>query len=163
MAKRRTDPTAVLREQLAKLLDWEDAHAGFDKAVADLPPALRGVTPPGLPYSPWQYLEHVRLAQRDILDFCRDPDYAAKKWPDDYWPKQAAPPTAAAWDESAAAFRADRAALQRLAADPAVDLFARLPNGKGQTFLREILLAADHTAYHLGQLIAARRVLGAWE
>jgi hypothetical protein len=163
MAKQSTDPTAALREHLAKLLDWEDAHAGFDKAVADLPPALRGVTPPGLPYSPWQYLEHLRLAQRDILDFCRDPNYAKKKWPDDYWPKDPAPSTPTAWDESTAAFRADRAAFQQLATDPAIDLFARVPNGKGQTYLREILLAADHTAYHLGQLIAARRVLGAWE
>jgi DinB superfamily len=163
MAARRTDPLAPLRKHLAKLLDWEDAHAGFDKAVADLPPALRGVTPPGLPYSPWQYLEHMRLAQRDILDFCRDPNYAEKKWPDDYWPKDAAPPTAAAWDESAAAFRADREALQQLALDPAVDLFARVPNSTKHTYLREILLAADHTAYHLGQLIAARRVLGAWD
>lgn len=163
MATRSTDPLAALREHLTKLLDWPDAHADFDKAVADLPPALRGLTPPGLPYSPWQYLEHLRLAQRDILDFCRDRHYAEKKWPDDYWPKTAAPPTPAAWDDSIAAFRADRAALQQLAADPAVDLFAAVPNGKGQTFLREILLAADHTAYHLGQLIAARRVLGAWE
>jgi hypothetical protein len=157
------DPNQAPRDQLVQLLDWRDAHAGFDAAVADLPPQRRGAVPPGLPYSPWQLLEHLRLAQRDILDFCRAPKYVEKKWPDDYWPRDPAPPTPAAWDASVAAFRADREALRQLAADPAVDLFARVPNGQGQTFLREILLVADHNAYHLGQLIYARRALGAWD
>jgi hypothetical protein len=156
------DPDRSLRDHLVKLLDWQDAHAGFDKAVAGLPPGLHGRVPPGLPYSPWQLLEHLRLAQRDILDFCVDPGYQEPSWPDDYWPKDAAPSSATAWDDSAAAFRADRAALQRLAADPGVDLYARVPNGQGQTYLRELLLAADHAAYHVGQLIVVRRLLGAW-
>jgi hypothetical protein len=153
----------ALREHLSKLLDWRDAHADFDAAVADLPPELRGKVPKGLPYSPWQLLEHLRLAQRDILDFCVAATYEKKHWPDDYWPKDPAPPTADAWDKSVAAFRADCKAFQKMIADPKVDLFAPAPHGKGQTYLREVLLAADHNAYHIGQLIYARRVLGAWE
>jgi hypothetical protein len=152
-----------LREHLTKLLDWRDAHADFDAAVADLSPDLRGKVPTGLPYSPWQLLEHLRLAQRDILDFCRAPKYEEKNWPDDYWPKDPAPPSPAAWDKSVAAFRADRAALAKMVTDPAVDLFAPVPHGHGQTYLREVLLVADHNAYHIGQLVYARRVLGAWE
>ena len=152
-----------LREHLTKLLDWRDAHADFDAAVADLPPDLRGQVPAGLPYSPWQLLEHLRTAQRDILDFCRAPAYEAKNWPGDYWPKDPAPPDAAAWDRSIAAFRVDRDALKAMFADPAVDLFAPVPHGHGQTYLREVLLVADHNAYHIGQLVYARRVLGAWE
>ncbi|HEY1375836.1 MAG TPA: DinB family protein [Gemmataceae bacterium] len=152
-----------LREHLTKLLDWRDAHADFDAAVADLPPDVRGKVPTGLPYSPWQLLEHLRLAQRDILDFCRAPKYEEKNWPDDYWPKDPAPPSPAAWDKSVAAFRTDRAALVKMVTDPAVDLFAPAPHGNGQTYLREVLLVADHNAYHIGQLVYARRVLGAWE
>ncbi len=152
-----------LREHLTKLLDWRDAHADFDAAVANLAPEMRGQVPAGLPYSPWQLLEHLRLAQRDILDFCHAPKYEEKNWPDDYWPKDPAPPSAAAWDQSVAAFRADRAALAKMVGDPAVDLFAPVPHGNGQTYLREVLLVADHNAYHIGQLVYARRVLGAWE
>lgn len=152
-----------LRDHLLRLLDWRDAHADFDAAVTGLPPALAGVRPAGLPYSPWELLEHARLAQRDILDFCRDPGYVEKKWPDDYWPRDPAPPTPAAWGESVAAYRADREAMKQLVADPAVDLCARIPHGQGQTYLREILLVADHNAYHVGQLIVVRRLLGAWE
>src|SRR6266480_282619 len=103
-----------LREHLTKLLDWRDAHADFDAAVADLSPELRGKVPRGLPYSPWQLLEHLRRTQRDILDFCIAPKYAEKNWPDDYWPKDPAPPSPDAWDKSAAAFRADRQALIKL-------------------------------------------------
>jgi hypothetical protein len=157
------DTNAALRDHLKRLLDWRDAHADFDAAVGDMPPALAGVRPAKLAYSPWELLEHLRLAQRDILDFCRDPNYAEKKWPDDYWPPTPAPPTAADWDASAAAYRADREALKRLAADPAVDLFAKIPHGQGQTYLRELLLVADHNAYHVGQLIVVRRLLGAWQ
>src|SRR5438874_7843429 len=116
------DPTQTLRDHLLKVLDWRDAHADFDAAVKDLPPALAGRRPAGLPYSPWELLEHLRLCQRDILDFCRDPDYAEKNWPDDYWPADPAPPSPESWAESVAAFRSDRDAMQRLTADPAVDL-----------------------------------------
>jgi hypothetical protein len=152
----------ALREQIARCLGWEEAHASFDSAVANLPADARGRAPAGLPYSPWQLLEHLRIAQHDILDFCRNPDYRELSWPDDYWPAAAAPPSAAAWDESIRQFREDRAALQALARDSAVDLGARIPHGTGQTYLRELLLAADHAAYHVGELIVVRRLLGAW-
>jgi hypothetical protein len=154
------DPAA--RDQIARILDWDDAHAGFDRAVAGLPEAARGRVPAGLPYSPWQLLEHLRIAQRDILDFCISSGYVERSWPDDYWPRDPAPPSAEAWDASIRSFRQDRAALQALAHDPAVDLGARVPNGTGQTNLRELLLAADHAAYHLGELIVVRRLLGVW-
>ena len=150
----------ALRDHLARFQTWHDAHTDFDAAVADLPPNLRGTAPPGLPYSPWQLLEHIRLTQADILAFCRDPNYTEPNWPADYWPASAAPPDAAAWEASIAAFRRDRKTLQDH--DPACDLFARVPVGRGQTFLREFLLVADHTAYHVGQLVAVRRLLGAW-
>jgi hypothetical protein len=151
-----------LRSHLAKLLDWEDAHVSFDSAAEGLPSKLRGSAPAGLPYSPWQLLEHLRLTQHDILDFCRNPDYRELHWPDDYWPPSEAPPTPGAWDESIASFRRDRAALQALASDTTIDLHAPIPHGSGQTYLRELLLVADHTAYHVGQLVAVRRALGAW-
>lgn len=153
----------ALRAHLSRLLEWEDAHRGFDAAVRDIPPGLRGTRPEGLPYSPWELLEHLRLAQRDILDFCRDPEYEAPASMDAYWPTSPEPPTAEAWDESVAAFRADRAALRELAMDSDGDLFAAVPQGTGQTYLRELLLVADHNAYHVGQLIAVRRALGVWE
>jgi len=156
------EPIDALRTHLKRLLSWGDAHADLDAAVADLPPNVRGVTPPGLPYSPWQLLEHIRLTQADILAFCERPDYHEPHWPDDYWPRPAAPPDAKAWDASIAAFHRDRAALERMIADPACDLFAKVPAGTGQTFLREFLLVADHTGYHVGQLVAVRRLLGQW-
>jgi len=154
---------APLREQLGKLLAWEDAHVGFDRAVADIPGELRGTQPAGVPYSPWQLVEHLRITQRDILEFCRNPKYEEMKWPDDYWPSSAAPKSPADWDESVRQFRQDRKALQDLAADQSVDLFAKIPHGQGQTYLREILLAADHAAYHIGELIVVRRLLGLWK
>lgn len=151
-----------LRDHVANLLGWQEAHAGFDQAVADLAEPLRGRVPAGLPYSPWQLVEHMRLAQHDILDFCRNPAYRELSWPDDYWPGSPAPPSASAWDTSIGQVREDRAALERLARDPAIDLAARIPHGTGQTYLRELLLVADHTAYHIGELIVVRRLLGAW-
>ncbi len=152
----------IFRKHLAALLSWQDAHVDFDAAVKGLPPRLRGVQPQGLPYSPWQLLEHLRLAQRDILEFCVNPAYRALKWPDDYWPKSPTPPTPKAWQQSVAAFRADRRSLEKLLADPTLDLLAKIPHGEGQTYLREFLLAADHSAFHVGQLIILRRLLGAW-
>jgi uncharacterized damage-inducible protein DinB len=153
----------AVRELLSKLLAWEDAHVGFDAAVADIPPDMQGKQPTGLPYSPWQLLEHLRRAQHDILDFCNNRHYKELNWPADYWPVSPAPPSASAWDDSVNAFRRDRTALQRLAADPEVDLTAKIPHGSGQTYLREIALAADHCAYHVGQLVAVRRLLGIWK
>lgn len=152
----------AIRQHLGRLLAWEDAHVGFDKAVADVPTKFRGKQPAGAPYSPWQLLEHLRLTQHDILDFCRNPDYEELDWPNDYWPTSSDPPTAKAWDDSIRQFREDRKALQRLAADPTVDLTARIAHGDGQTYLRELVLAADHAAYHIGQLVVIRRLLGIW-
>jgi hypothetical protein len=150
------------RTAIARILDWEDAHAGFDRVVAGLPVALQGRAPHGLPYSPWQLLEHIRLTQHDILEFCRNPNYTELDWPGDYWPKSAAPPSANAWEQSVNAFRQDREELKQLGLDPSLDLSARVPAGDGQTYLRELLLVADHTAYHLGELVVVRRALGAW-
>jgi hypothetical protein len=154
---------AALREQLRKVLDWEDAHVGFDTAVEGIPAELCGKKPDGAPYSAWQLLEHLRMAQHDILDFCRNPKYQEMKWPDDYWPASPAPKSAADWDESIRQFHADLKALQDLAADPSIDLFAKIPHGSGQTYLRELLLVADHTAYHVGELVVVRRLLGIWK
>lgn len=151
-----------LRQLLGRLLEWEDAHVGFDRAVDGIPADLRGRTPSGMPYSPWQLLEHLRVTQHDILDFCVNPRYEEMKWPDDYWPKSAAPPSPSAWDESVAAFKKDRRALQALAMDHK-DLDEKIPHGSGQTYLRELVLVADHTSYHVGQLILVRRMLGIWE
>lgn len=152
----------ALREQLARFQSWREAHADFDAAVADLPANFRGSAPPGLPYSPWQLVEHIRITQEDILEFCRNVDYAERKWPDDYWPTSPAPPDDETWHASIAAFHRDRKEIQQLIKDQDCDLFAKVPAGNGQTFLREFLLVADHTAYHVGQLIAVRRLLGAW-
>ena len=153
---------AELRDQLRRILSWQDAHAGFDKAVDGLAPHLRGVRVKGFPHSAWELLEHLRLAQFDILDFSRNANYHELKWPDDYWPKSPEPPTDTAWDESLAAFRKDRAEMQALAADESIDLFAKIPHGSGQTVLREILLTADHNAYHVGQIVMLRQLLDAW-
>lgn len=156
-----TDETA-LREHLRKILDWQDAHVGFDAAIADIPAKLRGEKPAELPYSAWQLVEHLRITQYDILDFCRNPKYEEMKWPDNYWPASAVPRSGAAWDTSVRRFRQDRKAMQQLAMDPRIELTARIPHGDGQTYLREILLAADHAAYHIGELVLLRRMLGIW-
>ena len=157
----KPDREDALLEHLRKLLDWEDAHVGFDSAVKDVPEELRGTVPDGSAHSLWQLLEHLRICQLDILDFCRNPGYVEMPM-QDYWPKSAAPPSARAWDESLAAFRRDRKELKALAANREVDLFARIPHGSGQTYLRELVLVADHNAYHVGQLVALRRRLGIW-
>lgn len=151
-----------LRDILARQLDWQDAHATFDAAVEGVAAEHRGTRPPGVAHSLWELLEHLRITQRDILDFCVDPGYTEPKWPDDYWPASAAPPSPDAWDQSAAAFRADRAALKALAADRTIDLYAAIPHGSGQTYLRELLLVAGHNSYHVGQLILVRQLLGIW-
>ena len=154
--------TKSLREHLARLLSWSDAHISFDDAVAGLPVGLRGKVPDGLPYSPWQLVEHMRLTQADILEFCVSRGYKEKEWPKEYWPSSAAPPTGTAWRASVAGFRTDRRAMERLVMDPRRDLLAIAPSGTDQTLLREIVLAADHAAYHVGQLVVVRRLLGAW-
>ena len=157
------DQSSKLREHLLYLLKGGSAHLNFDKAIDGLPVKLRGVKPTGVPHTPWRLLEHLRIAQRDILEFTRNPRHVSPPWPEGYWPVGDAPPDDAAWDRSVAAFRADLRAMQDLVADPATDLFTPLPHGEGQTTLREALLIADHNAYHLGQLVVVRRLLGAWE
>jgi uncharacterized damage-inducible protein DinB len=155
------DDTAV-RELLARLLAWGDAHVTFDAAVEEIPVKLRGKRPARLPHSIWQLVEHLRIAQYDILDFCINPHYKEMKWPDDYWPASAAPRSPSAWTKSLRQFRRDRRALQALAADTSIDLEAKIPHGSGQTYMRELLLAADHGAYHVGQIVLIRRLLGVW-
>ena len=156
--------TDGFRDHLVRALDWEEAHVGFDKAVDGIPPDKRGARAPGFGHSPWELLEHMRIAQEDILDFCVNANYEhTMKWPDDYWPQQPAPPNARAWTDSIASFTRSRDALQQLARE-VEDLTAKVPAGKGaQTYLRAILLAADHTSYHVGQLVAVRRALGVWK
>ena len=152
----------AFRDHLARLLDWEEAHVGFDKAIDGIAVDKRGSRPTGFEHSPWQLLEHIRLAQEDILDFCVNAHYEhTLKWPDDYWPG-ATPPSEAAWQESIASFTRSREKLKALARD-VEDLTAKVPTGKSnQTYLRAILLVADHTTYHVGQLVAVRRALGIW-
>jgi DinB superfamily len=150
----------VLRSHLERLLDWEDAHVGFEAVIEGIPPEVRGAQPRGLPYSAWQLLEHLRLCQRDILEFCRNPGYVDPKSMAEYWPASAAPPTPEAWEESVAGFRADLEDMKRLVR--VGNLFAAVPRGTGQTFLREVVLLADHNAYTLGQLVVLRRLLGIW-
>jgi hypothetical protein len=152
----------VIRQHLTRLLSWEDAHTSFDSAVSDLPEPLRAVQPAGLPYSPWQLVEHLRITQHDILDFCINPQYTELNWPHDYWPRSAGPDSPTAWAESIRGFQRDREALQKLCTNPALDLESKIPHGSGQTYLRELLLAADHAAYHIGELIVVRRVLNSW-
>ena len=157
----RTDDP--LRRHLLELLGGGSAHLRFDQALARLPVKLRGKKPKGVPYTPWRLLEHLRIAQWDILEFSRNPKHVSPEWPAGYWPPTEGPPDTAAWKASIRAFHADRKAMKDLIADPANDLFARIAHGDGQTLLREALLIADHNSYHLGQLVTVRRLLGAWK
>jgi DinB superfamily len=157
------DRDAPLRHHLLEQLNGGHAHADFDTAIRDLASALRGKRPKGAEHSPWQILEHLRIAQGDILEFSRDPGHQSPDWPSGYWPAAAAPPDDKAWDKSVRAFRRDLKSMCDLVADPATDLYARIPHGSGQTILREALLVADHNAYHLGELVLVRRMLGAWK
>jgi hypothetical protein len=152
-----------LREIVASTLDWEQAHVGLERALAGLPHELRGRRPEGAPFSVWEELEHIRIAQRDLLDFCRDPDYAHDlAWPDDYWPATPEPPSAEAWEDSVEAVRRDREELKRWTVDSGVELTDEIPWGEGQTWLRTVLVAADHAAYHVGQIVLIRKLMGAW-
>jgi hypothetical protein len=153
----------VLRQHLVNLLKASEAHANFDSAIKNLPANVRGKRPKGAQHSPWELLEHLRIAQWDILEFSRNPEHKSPEFPGGYWPSTPAPPDQTAWDKSVESFRQDLEALCDLVSDPATDLVAKIPHGDGQTILREALLAADHNAYHLGQLVLLRRVLGAWQ
>ena len=152
----------ALREHVLYLLNGGGAHLSFDAAIKNLPTDLRGKRPRGVPHSPWEILEHMRIAQWDILEFSRNPKHVSPEFPGGYWASDPAPPNARAWNKSVAAFRADLKSMADLVANESTDLFARIPHGEGQTILREALLVADHNAYHLGQLLLVRRLLGAW-
>jgi len=152
----------ALREHVICLLREGNAHVTFDSAIAELPRELRGARPSGVRHTPWRLIEHMRIAQWDIVEFCRNPKHVSPEFPAGYWPAGDAPPDDAAWEQTVAAFRNDLQAMESLVADSAIDLFALIPYGTGQTILREALLVADHNAYHLGQLIVVRRALGAW-
>ena len=152
----------ALRQHLVELLKGGSAHAKFEEAVKDFPERLRGKKPEGQPHTAWRLLEHMRIAQWDIVEFSRNSRHVSPEWPEGYWPEGDAPPSAAAWDKSVKQFRADLKAMQELVQDAQTDLYARIPWGDGQTILREALLVADHNAYHLGELLMVRRLLGAW-
>ena len=151
-----------LREHVLYLLRGGGAHANFDSATKGLPTELRGKRPKGAEHSPWEILEHMRIAQSDILDFSRDAKHVSPEWPAGYWPKTPAPPSNAAWTRSISEFNTDLEAMCGLVEAKSTDLFARIPHGSGQTILLEALLVADHNAYHLGELVLVRRLLGAW-
>jgi DinB family protein len=161
MAPTKGDP---IRAHVLELLRGGHAHLTFDDAVRDLPADLRGKAPRGSPYSAWQLVEHIRIVQDDILRFSLNDDgtYESPEWPDGYWPTSQAPTDDAEWEESLRRCRADRGAMEALVADPGRDLTTPFPWGDGQTLLREAMLVADHTAYHVGQLVLLRRMLGAW-
>jgi hypothetical protein len=162
MAEKKGNDGA-LRKQIVYLLDGGGGHLNFDKAVAGLPAKLRGARPSAAPHSAWQLVEHLRIAQWDILEFSRNPKHISPDWPKGYWPDAEAPPSAKAWDKALKSFRTDLAAMKKLVSNPSTDLHAPIPHGDGQTILREALLVADHNSYHLGQLVLLRRLLGAWK
>jgi hypothetical protein len=152
-----------LRNQIVEFLSGRGAHVDWKASFRGVPPKLRGVRPSGFPHSLWELLEHMRIAQWDILEFSRDAKHVSPDWPTGYWPAAPAPPNAKAWDKSLKFFARDLAAMEKLVASRKTDLFAKIPHGTGQTILREALLAADHNAYHLGQVLAIRKILGNWK
>ncbi len=156
-------PDRALRDHLVALLGEGHAHVTFKHAIGDLPATLRGAKPPGQPFTPWRLLEHIRISQWDILEFTKSAEHVSPKWPAGYWPASDAPHDPAAWDKSVAQVERDLEEMRRLVRDPKIDLFARIPHGTGQTPLREALVLADHNAYHVGQLVLLRRLLGAWK
>ena len=158
----KSDISGQVRDRTARALAWGDAHVTIDDAVDGLAPELRGRRASGFPHSPWELLEHIRIAQHDLLDFCRNPSYEAPAWPEDYWPAEPGPPDDSAWRASIEAYRRDRDDLAALVRDTTNDLESPIPHGSGQTYLREVLVCIDHTAYHVGQLVAVRRLLGDW-
>jgi hypothetical protein len=152
-----------LPEHLVELLEGGHAHITFNDAVKNWPAKLQGIRPAGAAHSPWEVLEHMRIAQWDILEFARNPKHVSPEWPAGYWPKTPTPPNAKAWNNAVKSFRTDLNAMIKLVQNKKTDLFAPLPHGTGQTVLREALLVADHNAYHLGELLLLRRFLGAWK
>lgn len=157
-----TDCERALREQLVDLLEKGNAHANWRDVLAGIPEAMRGAKLPRTPHSAWQLLEHMRIAQWDIVEFSRNPKHVSPKFPQGYWPETEMPPSVTAWETSVKAFERDLKEMQELVSNPKTDLFARIPHGDGQTILREAFVLADHNAYHLGQIVQLRRMLGTW-
>ena len=152
-----------VREQVIKLLQGGQAHVTLDDVIKDFPARLRGIKPDGAPHTPWQLLEHMRIAQWDILEFSRNAKHVSPAWPQGYWPKTEKPANDAVWKKSIASIKKDLLSIQKLVENPKTDLYAKIPHGTGQNILREALLVADHNAYHIGQLLLLRRLLGAWK
>jgi hypothetical protein len=153
------NPNDSLRKHLVNLLTKAEAHVDVQSTLREFPPDLRGRKPAGSPHTPWQLLEHMRIAQWDILQFSLDPKHKSPKWPDEYWPETEAPPSDKAWSHSVKQFLADLDSVCKMVSDAGTHLFEKIPHGEGQTYLREALLVADHNAYHLGQLVMAKRML----
>lgn len=157
-------PTQSWQQIIASSLAWNQAHISLDDAIDGLTAADRGRRPEPYPHSVWQLLEHLRIAQADLLDFCTNANYShGLAWPADYWPAEAACPSDYAWDQCVAAIKQDRAAFAEFTTSGKVDLTAAIPRGTGQTYLRTVLVAVDHSAYHVGQIVDVRRLLGAWK
>ena len=154
--------TEAWRSIVASSLDWEQAHASLDHAIEGLAPELRGQRPANFPHSAWELLDHIRATQHDLLEFCTSEHYEEPKWPDDYWPKSGAPKDDAAWDACVDAIHRETKAFANFTTNDPRDLTAKIPHGTGQTYLRTVIVAVDHTSYHVGQIIAVRRLLGAW-
>lgn len=152
-----------VREQIIKLLQGGQAHLTLDDVLKNFPPKLRGLKPAGAPHSAWQLVEHLRIAQWDILEFSRNAKHVSPKWPEGYWPSSDRPPTDAAWKKCISAIKRDCRAMQKLVENPRTDLYSKIPHGTGQNILREAFLIADHNAYHIGQLLLVRQLLGAWK
>jgi uncharacterized damage-inducible protein DinB len=161
-ADRKHEAAPTWRSIVSSAIDWEEGHASVDAAARGLASELRGRRPDGVPHSAWELLEHIRRTQADLLDFMTNESYSAPEWPRDYWPAPNEAPTDAAWTDCLEAIHADRDALKQLATRESLDLTSRIPWGEGQTYLRCLLLAVDHTSYHVGQMIIVRRLLGAW-
>ncbi len=157
------DQDHAIRKLLLEFVKGGSAHAGIDDAVKDFPSQLYAEKPEGAPHNAWQLLEHIRITLHDLLEFCTNPEYRAPKWPDEYWPKDEAPQSSEEWNYSVEAVRKDLVGLEKLLQDSKTDLYAKITWGRGQNILREILLAIDHTGYHVGQLVMLRKQLGAWK
>jgi hypothetical protein len=157
------DADKETREQLIQLLNGGNAHATFDQAVRGFPVERAGERPPGAPHSAWELLEHLRIAQEDILRFSQSAEYVSPKWPEGYWPASSVPKDSSDWQNSVRSFTADLEEFEGLIRDPANDLHRKFPWGEGQTLLREALVLADHNSYHIGQLVIVRQLLSAWQ
>ena len=156
------DSDTPVRDQLRELLEGGNAHMTLDEAVANFPREHMNTKPPNVTYTPWHLLEHIRLAQWDILEFIRNPDYVSPSWPEGFWPAEDAQADEVAWEKTIASLRADLQSLLEMVADPTVDLYTAIPHGDGQNILREILVVSDHNAYHLGEFATLRQVMGTW-